>query len=44
MMGFPAEKAKKALESSSLSTLNELIDVILKDMAKDPMPAQPAPQ
>jgi len=38
LMGFPADKAKKAVESSPAATLNELIDLILKDLAKSPVP------
>ena len=37
-MGFPPDKAKKAIQSSKSAALNDLIDVILKDLASEPHP------
>lgn len=33
LMGFPEEKAKKAMEKSKSNVLNDLIDLIIKDMS-----------
>jgi len=35
-MGFPFEKAKKVIESSQSTVLNDLIDLIIKDMQENP--------
>jgi len=36
LMGFPAENAKKAIESSNSNVLEVLIDQILKDLQVNP--------
>jgi|FrelakmetLWP11LW_1041352.scaffolds.fasta_scaffold326384_2 hypothetical protein len=34
-MGFPPAKAKKVIQESKLTALNDLIDLILKDLTSD---------
>jgi len=34
-MGFPAAKAKKVIEESKSTALNDLIDLILKDLTSE---------
>lgn len=41
-MGFPEDRAKKALAASKSTTLNDLIDLIIKDMSENPV--EPSPE
>ena len=40
LMGFPSAKAKRAIEKSSSTALNDMIDLILKDTEVDDQPTK----